>query len=45
MSPLALTVNLGMFALCSTLLALQIRAMVRTRSDAARSPAGVGKSV
>ncbi len=34
MSPLALTVNLGMLALCATLLVLQVRAFVHAR----RSP-------
>lgn len=33
MSPLALSVNLGMLALCTTLLALQIRAFKRARAE------------
>jgi len=37
MSPLALTVNLSMFALCATLLVLQIRAFVRARSNRVQS--------
>jgi len=43
MSPLALTVNLGMFVLCSTLLALQIRAFMHTRSQRVQSVAGSDK--
>ena len=35
MSPLALTVNVGMLALCATLVVLQIRSFVQTRRDRA----------
>ncbi len=35
MSPLALTVNVGMLALCATLFVLQIRSFVQTRRDRA----------
>ncbi len=33
MSPLALTVNVGMLVLCATLVVLQIRSFVQTRRD------------
>ncbi len=35
MSPLALTVNVGMLALCATLVVLHIRSFVQTRRDRA----------
>ena len=35
MSPLALAVNVGMLALCATLVVLQIRSFVQTRRDRA----------
>jgi len=35
MSPLALTVNVGMLALCATLVVLQIRSFVQTRRERA----------